>query len=273
MQLPPDFLQFAPCPALRACVKCFWLLRTAATRASTDSLLPSGSLELVFNLSGTALVSVVNGRPEATPHAELMGQITQPFSVQMPGATLLLGVRFHPHAAGLFLKSSVGHLNDTITNLADVFGSELVFLQEQLFSAATVQDRIQHLERFLLAKLAHGPHNPSHFQVVQLALRRLLSQPHEASLGIVATECGISQRHLQTLFLNFVGLRPKQFVKIARLQRSIGHLHQSPASLTAVAYDCGYYDQSHFIRDFKSFTGLTPSQYEPAAFPLNGIIT
>lgn len=89
-------------------------------------------------------------------------------------------------------------------------------------------------------------------------------------MAAVAAQCGISPRYLHRLFLASVGLSPAQFLKVVRLQRSVASLHGAPQSLTAVAYASGYFDQSHFIRDFKSFTGLTPSQYVPLDFPLNG---
>jgi AraC-like DNA-binding protein len=206
----------------------------------------------------------------ATPRTELLGQLTKACAVQVAGRNVLLGVRFHPHTAGLFLRSSVAGLNDTTTDLADVLGEGVSRLQEQLLAAPTEAARLDHLECFLLQALRHSQPNARAFRVVEVAVRGLLAHPHGVRLSAVAHASNISPRYLHQLFLAFVGMSPAQFLKVVRLQRSLACLHRSPESLTAVAYASGYFDQSHFIRDFKSLTGLTPSQYVPHAFPLNG---
>jgi AraC-like DNA-binding protein len=77
----------------------------------------------------------------------------------------------------------------------------------------------------------------------------------------VASRYGITSRYLQKLFLQYTGLTPKLYTKIHRFQSSLALVAQKEAPLTSIAYDCGYFDQSHFIRDFKAFTGTTPSDY------------
>jgi AraC-like DNA-binding protein len=71
------------------------------------------------------------------------------------------------------------------------------------------------------------------------------------------------------LFLRYTGLTPKLYTKINRFQNSLQLVGRKDATLTSIAYDCGYFDQSHFIREFKSFTGITPSVYSPQNSPLN----
>jgi AraC-like DNA-binding protein len=75
----------------------------------------------------------------------------------------------------------------------------------------------------------------------------------------VASRYGISSRYLQKLFLQYTGLTPKLYHKINRFQKSLVLVSKKNMPLTSIAYDCGYFDQSHFIRDFKSFTGFLPS--------------
>ena len=77
----------------------------------------------------------------------------------------------------------------------------------------------------------------------------------------VASRYGITSRYLQKLFLQYTGLTPKLYSKINRFQNSLRLVTKKEISLTSIAYDCGYFDQSHFIREFKSFTGFTPSAY------------
>jgi AraC-like DNA-binding protein len=79
----------------------------------------------------------------------------------------------------------------------------------------------------------------------------------------VAARYGITSRYLQKLFVQYTGLTPKLYSKIHRFQNSLQLVIRNESPLTAIAYDCGYFDQSHFIREFKSFTGITPSGYMP----------
>jgi len=80
----------------------------------------------------------------------------------------------------------------------------------------------------------------------------------------VASRYGITSRYLQKLFSNHTGLTPKLYSKINRFQNSLRLVAKKNTSLTTIAYECGYFDQSHFIREFKAFTGVLPSTYDPA---------
>jgi AraC-like DNA-binding protein len=84
----------------------------------------------------------------------------------------------------------------------------------------------------------------------------------------VASRYGITSRYLQKLFLQYTGLTPKLYSKINRFQNSLKLVTKKDTSLTSIAYDCGYFDQSHFIREFKSFTGFTPSGYSLEKSPI-----
>ncbi len=69
-----------------------------------------------------------------------------------------------------------------------------------------------------------------------------------------------SERYIQKLFLDNVGITPKSFSNIHRFNKSLQLIQTADLPLTSIAYDCGYYDQAHFIKEFKKFTGLTPSE-------------
>ncbi|MGY0037518.1 helix-turn-helix domain-containing protein [Pedobacter sp. NJ-S-72] len=83
------------------------------------------------------------------------------------------------------------------------------------------------------------------------------------NINSVASRYGVSSRYLQKIFLNYSGLGPNLFSKIARFQKSVHLVANKDSSLTTIAHQCGYFDQSHFIKDFKFFTGSTPSRFSP----------
>src|SRR5690606_307152 len=95
------------------------------------------------------------------------------------------------------------------------------------------------------------------------------SNAFAAPVSVIAARYGITPRYLQKLFLQHIGVTPKLYCQIHRFQRSLRHMRKREDSLTAIAYDCGYADQSHFIREFKSFAGITPSAFSAEFRPVN----
>jgi AraC-like DNA-binding protein len=93
------------------------------------------------------------------------------------------------------------------------------------------------------------------------------------NITAIARRYNISTRYLCKLFLQYTGVTPKLYNKINRFQHSLRLIAENQFSLTSIAYDCGYFDQSHFIRDFKHFAGLTPSSYSPESYPVGQAIS
>ncbi len=93
------------------------------------------------------------------------------------------------------------------------------------------------------------------------------------NIETIALRYGITARYLQKLFLQHIGVTPKVYSSINRFQRTLKHINKKEVSLTSIAYECGDEEQSHFIREFRSFTGLTPSLYLPQYSPVNQLFT
>ena len=94
------------------------------------------------------------------------------------------------------------------------------------------------------------------------ALQRLNAQPSIDSINDISRAAGVSQKHLINLFKKEVGLTPKQTARIMRFQNVIRTIErQKRFSWTSIAYDCDYYDQSHFIKEFREFSGINPQAY------------
>jgi AraC-like DNA-binding protein len=96
----------------------------------------------------------------------------------------------------------------------------------------------------------------------------LRQQDTPLTMETMATRYGITARYMQQLFLQYTGLTPKLYSQINRFQKSLQLVTAGDESLTSIAYECGYADQSHFIKEFKSFTGTTPSGYSPDNSPV-----
>jgi len=180
----------------------------------------------------------------------------------------MLGVRFHPHAGSCFVKENIERLHNQVVSFADISGSEVHVLGERLLNTQDWNARISLVEHFLLTMLSSHQKRSGRISVVTSIIQELKHEQFFDNIENVASRHGITSRYLQKLFLQHTGLTPKLYSKINRFQNSLKLVSKKDKTLTSIAYDCGYFDQSHFIREFKSFTGVTPSGYTPGISPI-----
>jgi AraC-like DNA-binding protein len=220
-------------------------------------------MEFMFNLSDGAFETGRGTDFSRTPKAELWGQIIKPLNYRSLGKNKLLGVRFFPHTAALFIKEPINLFNDGVSDVVDVAGKDAEELHEKLYETQRIPDQIQLFEKFLIGKLICFEKKQHKFQLVNDVIEELKRDDFFENMDGVAFRYGISARYLQKLFLEYTGLTPKLFQKINRFQKSLLLTGKKEESLTSIAYSCGYFDQSHFVRDFKFFTETKPSAFDP----------
>jgi len=256
------YQEFRPPENLRAFVKCFYLCEYDTDVVVHDKAFATGSMEIMFNLGDGSFQTGRDGVFKATPKIELWGQIINPLEFRSFGRNKMLGIRFHPHTASVVLGDPIDVFNDQVSDFATVAGSAAQVLREQLLNAPTLIKQIELLESFLLRKLTTFQKKNTKFDVVNHVIAEMRREDFCDDIQDVAFKYGISSRYLQKLFLEFTGLTPKLFNKITRFQKSLALTNNNDQSLTWTAYQSGYFDQSHFIRDFKFFTGVSPSSFD-----------
>jgi AraC-like DNA-binding protein len=181
----------------------------------------------------------------------------------------MLGVRLYPHTAAYLLRGSVNIFNDLVADLKDVMGPDIAILHAKLLEEAILNKRIDLIEAFLTKRLNAENKTINKIAVVEDVLVDMKRQSFNENIDTVAARYGITSRYLQQLFVQHTGIPPKLYSKINRFQHSLRLINRKQHSLTSIAYDSGYADQSHFIKEFKSFTGITPSAYLNDEFPVN----
>jgi AraC-like DNA-binding protein len=159
--------------------------------------------------------------------------------------------------------------NDQVSDLGDIIGSPVKNLHAQLLETKDEDKRIGLIEIFLLKRLIGNEKKSSRIDKVADILTSIKKNPAENNLGNIATKHGITPRYLHKLIYQHTGLSPTSFNKINRFQFSLKLIAKNEQPLTTIAYSSGYFDQSHFIKDFKSFTGVTPSAYLENASSIN----
>ncbi len=254
-----EYQEILPDEKLRPFIKYYFLIWSDVHVDFKGKKMPDGHIEVVFNLGDARWVSNIGDKVQVDPPVELLGQLTGPLSLQLKGRTYLLGIKFYPHTARYFFNDSLNCFTNQISNLCDVAGTPVKRLYELLLNEPLLQGKIDLIETFLIAKLISAEPDKK-MQLISKALKDLQSDTH-GGIEQISRRHGVSSRYLQKIFLENTGISPKTHNLISRFQIGLKHLTEKETSLTATAYESGYADQSHFIRDFKKFAGKTPSAY------------
>ena len=256
----PSYSVHPPPPPLAGLVDYFWSL-TDAPSHSRERVIPSGTVEIVFNLYEDEFrIHRPTGSGEEC--ARLRGAVTSgaygtAFGVETRAHTSIVGVHFKPGGSASILGVPAGELADTHVELEALWGHRAVELRDRLSAAADPAQRFRILERALIGML---PPSVNMRGEVAFALGRLGMPGVE--VGAVARHVQLSHRRFIELFTERVGMTPKRYSRVRRFQRALGRVAGDGArGWTQVALDCGYFDQAHLCRDWAEFTGLSPAEF------------
>jgi AraC-like DNA-binding protein len=248
-------------PAAPLCyfVERFWFSSDAPLQAR-GRVLPSGTMELVINLRDDE-IGIFDPSQTGEPHrftgAVIAGAYSRYFDPQVYES--VLGVHFRPGAATAFLGVPAGELADSHVDLESVWGPAAWEIRERLFVAATPEARFALLEAALLERVRRSPER---HPAVPAALAALERADEAVSVREIARDIGLCQRRLIQVFTSSVGLTPKRYQRVCRFRRARELVRQAASpDWPHVALECGYFDQSHLIRDFRQFTGFSPGEF------------
>lgn len=254
------YLRHRPAPPLDEFVDYLWSLSDSPTHAR-ERIVPSGTLELVINLVEDE-IRVYRPSDTIHPHRHsgsvVSGAFAGCFVIDTREHASIVGVHFKPGGAFHFLSAPADRLADRHIALEALWSpGEVIRLRDRLCSATAAAARFQVLEEALLARMR--PPRESE-RVAPVALEHL--RRPGASVRDVASAVGLSHRRFIEIFGRVVGMTPKLYVRVERFQRLLAMAGQVAAPRWAsLAHRCDYFDQSHLIRDFHAFVGLTPAQY------------
>ncbi len=217
-------------------------------------VLPDTCVELFVSYTSTPVAIIGH---EVHKGSIITCRMSRPMDVQMRKGSGCLAICFHPGMAYRFFHLPMHMLTDTTAALADVWKDMADEIEDRLANAPNNATRVHIVQQYLEQQLTRSTDDQ---QVAHCISQAGLS---DSSLSVkqLTDDTGMSQRQLSRRFQQCVGLSPKEYLRVNRFIRSLQHLkHYPTCSLTDVAYQSGYYDQAHFIRDYKDYTGLTPGQ-------------
>ena len=260
-----DYREILPSAPLRDYINCFWIISSNDEEmlpAEWDRTLPDGSLEIVLQLQDTIQRKQPRGEPEEEEKNILIGQVTEPYLFAPSGKTHMLGIRFFPHTAHYFFDFPASDITDTYLDLTLVWSNSWIQrLKNRTREMGNHSKTVSELENILIEKLDNRDHTRSD-RYFSHACRTIMNYGGKVPIADISNDIGISNRYLERLFQKKLGISPKLFSSVIRFQQVFKFFEiPGPISLTGIAYRTGYYDQSHFNREFKRFAGISPHQY------------
>lgn len=247
------YREIAPPPELSSRIEAFWFREGGGT---TDShrVLPDGCIDILF---------VDRHAADQRRHSLMaIGPMTRFVDVRREPGDRYVGVRFRPGAAPAVLGVSAHEIVDASPALEELWGSRARSLLDRLAEGESAHERVEILRGALADPGTRGPGiDPRVANAVQL----MRSSSAEIRIKNLSMAVGVSPRQLRRLFLESVGLSPKRLHRILRLQSVLAAARKSPQRVprdwSAISLDAGYYDQAHFVNDFRSWAGLSPTRY------------
>ncbi len=256
-----NYHTFQPHPDLESLISCYWTLEVSATEnPQRQRIIPDGTIEMAFILGDDIKRYTSENDFILQPRAMVLGQTIEPFYIKPTGYVNTFAIRFYPYGFANFVTVPIKTLANKETPLDLLFGEKTAKkLEQEIIQADNVNQRIGIIEGFLLDKLSE---KSTVDNIVKTTIDALISTKGSTSILDILKEDLSKRRQLERKFVKQIGISPKQLGKVIRLQSALKMmLNEEGENLTNIAYQSEYYDQAHFIKDFKEFTGISPKEF------------
>ena len=242
-----DYQKYNPDIRLTPWVKNYWSASSFVSSEVTPKVFPDGCTDIIFKFDKT----------RGTSYAGLFGIMTTFIEVDYPTSVQMFGIRFKPAGITAFTKIPVNEFTDQSVELALL---ETLFdksFYETLPEKQSFAEIVAHTNSYLINQLSGLYHFNK--QIIH-AVDMIYFSKGQLSPAKVASDVCLCQRHFERKFKSAIGVNPKTFAKIVRFEHALQCIRNcSYQDLLSVALECGYYDHTHLIKDFKTFSGDTPA--------------
>jgi len=241
-------------------VQFFWILEENLTCdfPFVHRALAESCPELIFYFKGQFDILSTNEKTDKTFLSGIFGQSQQYRTFETKADFGILGVYLFPYSIPELFGLPANELSNQYLDIQDLCGKEGKFLEEKVMLATNNRNRINLISDFLVARLQKPK---SEYRNIITSIWKIITTKDSISIPLLATESNLSRRQFERKFIEHSGFSPKSYLNIVRFNSILNENSAKNKSLTQIAYDFGFYDQSHFIQDFKKFSGFCPSEY------------
>ena len=259
------YWRIAPDRRLRGLVACYWAVDSqpasasiAGREAAEDLLIPDGLSEIVFN-RGTAGFERwqlgLRERRQHMAHSYIIGGRSHSINTRASGSLRLAGVKLDARFLRSLIRTPLSEFREATLSLADLGDEQLLALEESVGNARCIETVIGLFDNFFIAAMRELARSRSAVD----ALVARIQVDHNTPILAWARDAGVDSRSLERAFIASMGMTPKQYTRVIRFKQHYQALITNRGTNTPLSARLdGYYDQSHFNREFRHFTGVSP---------------
>jgi AraC-like DNA-binding protein len=257
------YLEHKPAPPLSSFIQALWYAKGYRVPHQRERVFPNGSIQVVMNLAHDYLLDCGReaGNDEVTrmPASLIAGVHSEYMVIDTSDLEEIIGMQFWPGGFVPFFAIPADEFSNAQISLEAVWGREACDLRNRVREATSPPEKFRVLESTMLAR-AQG--RLVRHCAVTFALQQFQSFPHTSRIADVTEHVGLSSRRFAQVFREQVGVTPKFYCRIRRFQQAIRQISLGhDVNWTEIALSCGYFDQSHFVNDFRAFSGINPTTY------------
>ena len=246
---------------LKAHIQLLWMMESEPGDAPIprERIMPDGIVEVIFHYADPWITTHDGRPPRVQPDGFAISQMRKFIEIEPGGRTGFLSVRFFPWGAYHFFARPIRDFLDDMVSIEVLWPKHAAAILGDIRAAGSPRARSDLLQRFLLDRLTEDCRDDP---PLDAAVRLIRQSRGLIPIDEVLRRTGLSRKRLERAFVSLVGTTPKIFSRIRRFLNICSHIEeQKHKSLTELAYDCGYFDQAHFIKEFKEFAGFTPKEF------------
>jgi len=251
------FKRFDPAEELKNIIECYWIIEDDDVAPQQQKIIPDGFNEIIFHYRSPYRIKL-GGDWEEQSLSLLAGQIKQHFFLENTGASGIVGIKVKPTALTHLFGLSMYQFTDRVVDISSVPALESLSIREQLRDTDDHDERVAKLNDHFKKLLSEKKYIKS---AADHAVDLIFANHGMIPVSTITKSVGIGERQLENLFKKYVGLSPKFFMRIIRFNYIFKLVQDNNQSWSGLAYEASFFDQSHFIRNFRDFTGENPSDY------------
>ena len=239
-------------------IKRYWAIENVLDKEEicVQRIIPTGLTELLLYF--TPRPKVLNSNKYLSDNAALYGHQKDFYDIELTGDLSVFSIVFEPQGLMQFFKFPLHEICNQNVPLKYLSGQDGLDLEEKMSEAVTFEQRVCIVEKFLMQNITVD----LEFRRISRIIELIKSSGGNININQLISEACLCRKQFERIFAERVGISPKQYQKIIRFQFVLFQKQQNvDLNMTELSYESGYFDQSHFIKDFKSLCGMTPKQY------------
>lgn len=252
------YKQVPPNQELAHLIKSFWLIDSEGDKSiRREKIIPDGYPELIFHFGDSYRINI-NGEWKLQEKSLLAGQIRNFFFLENTGESKMFAIKFQPWAVRVLFGIDMSALTDNVIKVSKEIEKKISVIRKIAIGSMEFLVKVKAIEEeFQDFMHSNQVTVDSKYKIVQTLVETDASIPLKA----LQEKHGISERSLERYFKTNIGLAPKYYSRIIRFSSIFKLVQDKSVDWADIVHRAGYYDQSHFIKNFKEFTGEDPSKY------------